>query len=336
MARLKDVALRAEVSLSVASRVLNNDSGARINPETRERVLSAAAELNYVPDHRARALRLSRAGAIALVVPEVNNAIFANLHAGVQEACRERDTAVFLAQLASPDEGTESLGRIIGNGRVDGVIVQRGERYSDDHLRAAIALDVPVVLFNSSLDGHAGSVALDDSASVRIALEHLRDLGHREVGFIAGAAQHDAAARRLEAFTAHVGTLGLITRPDWIQPAGWEAEAGAEAMTRLLAVDGRPTAVLVASLNAAVGALATAITHGVRVPQDLSLVTIHDTWIAEYTSPSMTTVAMPMHAAGRAAATMLLDHLTGTPLVDLVVNEPGPQLIRRNSTAAAR
>jgi len=336
MARLKDVALRAEVSLSVASRVLNNDSGARVNPETRARVLSAAAELNYVPDHRARALRLSRAGAIALVVPEVNNAIFASLHAGVQEACRDRDTAVFLGQLAGPDEGDVRLAQLIGNGRVDGVILQRGEGYSDEQLRAAIALDVPVVLFNSRLEGHAGSVALDDGASVRVALEHLRDLGHRSVGFIAGAARHDAAARRLDAFRQHAGDLGLATRPEWIQAAGWEAPAGAVAMGRLLEVADRPTAILVASLNAAVGALSTALSHGVHVPSDLSLVTIHDTWIAHYTSPSITTVAMPMHAAGRAAGTMLLDHLAGETLVDRVIDEPLPQLIRRESTAAPR
>jgi len=333
MARLKDVALRADVSLSVASRVLNNDSSARINPVTRQRVLDAAAALNYVADHRARALRLSRAGAIALVVPEVNNAIFASLHAGVQEACHERATAVFLAQLDTPDESRETLTRLIGNGRVDGVILQRSEQYSDETLRRAIALDVPVVLFNSTLEGHAGSVALNDRGSVRVALEHLRGLGHRTVGFISGAAHHDAAMRRQLAFTELIGELGLESRPEWVQAAGWEAPAGFEAMTRLLGSSERPTAVLVASMNAAVGALSSAIHHGVRVPGQLSLVTIHDTWIAHYTNPSITTVAMPMHAAGSAAANMLLDHLTGGELVDLVVDEPQPQLIGRDSSA---
>jgi LacI family transcriptional regulator len=107
-------------------------------------------------------------------------------------------------------------------------------------------------------------------------------------------------------------------------------------MTRLLAASERPTAVLVASMNAAVGALSSAVGHGVRVPEELSLVTIHDTWIAHYTNPSITTVAMPMHAAGRAAAAMLLDHLTGEPLLDRVINEPLPELIARASTAALR
>jgi LacI family transcriptional regulator len=336
MARLKDVALLAEVSLSVASRVLNNDVGARINPATRQRVVDAAQQLNYVPDHRARALRLSRAGAIALVVPEVNNAIFASLHAGVQEACHERSTAVFLSQLGAPAEGHSALGGIIGNGRVDGVILQRSEQYSDEALRAAIQLDVPVVLFNSRLEGHTGSVALDDRASVAVALDHVAALGHRSVGFLSGAAQHDAAIRREKAFRELTVERGLETRDSWIQEAGWEAPAGAAAMAHLLDQPEKPTAVLVASLNAGIGALHSALAHGVSVPRDMSLMAIHDTWLATYSTPTLTTVAMPMHAAGRAAATMLLDHVSGAELSDIIIASPAPELMARESTAAPR
>ena len=284
----------------------------------------------------ARALRLSRAGAIALIVPEVNNAIFASLHAGVQEACQERSTAVFLAQLAAPSDAPTALGGLIGNGRVDGVILQRSEQYSDTALRSAIELDVPVVLFNSTLDGHDGSVALDDRASVRVALEHLRSLGHTAVGFLSGAARHDAAIRRGAAFREFVASLGLATRDEWIQQAGWEAPAGAEAMLRMLDQPERPTAVLVASMNAGIGALSSVLARGVRVPEDLSIMSIHDTWIAQFVTPAMTTVAMPMHAAGRAAATLLLDHVGGEPLRDIVLTEPAPQLMVRASTAAPR
>jgi LacI family transcriptional regulator len=88
--------------VSVASRALTDDSQARISADTRARIAAAAAELGYQPDHRARALRLSRSGAIALIVPEVNNAIFGGLHAGIQEACQERKTAVLLGQLNAP------------------------------------------------------------------------------------------------------------------------------------------------------------------------------------------------------------------------------------------
>lgn len=333
VARLKDVAQLAQVSVSVASRVLNNDEGARINADTRQRVLEAAEQLAYVPDHRARALRLARAGAIALIVPEVNNAIFGNLHAGVQEACHDSSTAVFVAQLDPPEDDSRSLARIIGNGRVDGAILQRSEHYSDEALRKAIQLDVPIVLFNTTLEGHDGSVAMDDVESVRVALEHLRSLGHRDIGFIAGAERHDAAARRLRAFRDEMTASGAGVREDWIVPAGWEAPAGAAAMAELLTRPERPTAVLVASVNASIGALSAALAAGVRVPQDLSIIAIHDTWQANFVTPSLTVVAMPMHAAGHAAATMLLEHLKGVPLRDEIITNPPVRLVPRNSTA---
>lgn len=334
MVRLKDVADRAGVSVSVASRALTDDARARISADTRARIAAAAAELGYQPDHRARALRLSRSGAIALVVPEVNNAIFGGLHSGVQEACQLRQTAVLLGQLDASDRSADALSRLIGNGRIDGVVLQRAESYDDASLRAALDISVPTVLFNSQLPEHTGSVVLDDPAAVRIAVEHLRELGHRHIGFIAGAAQHDAAARRLDAFTAL--TAGDTPHPEWIQPGGWEAPAGHDAMTRILSLDRRPTAVVVASLNAAVGALHAADALGVRVPDDLSVVSIHDAWIASYTVPELTSVRMPMVEAGHRAATMLLDHLEGAELADIVVEDPAPVLLARGSSTAPR
>lgn len=334
MVRLKDVAERAGVSVSVASRALTDDSQARISADTRARIVAAATELGYQPDHRARALRLSRSGAIALIVPEVNNAIFGGLHSGIQEACQLRKTAVLLGQLNASDLGRDALSKLIGNGRVDGVVLQRAENYDDDALAAAIDIPVPVVLFNSQLTGHAGSLVLDDPASVRTAVEHLRELGHTDIGFIAGAAHHDAAARRLDAFREY--TDDASAHPEWIQEGGWEAPAGETAMERILRLDQRPTAVVVASLNAAVGALHAAAQAGVSVPGDLSIVAIHDAWIASYTVPALTTVRMPMVEAGTRAADMLLDHLDGAPLEDRVLESPTPELIIRDSSAAPR
>ncbi|TXK18629.1 LacI family DNA-binding transcriptional regulator [Homoserinibacter sp. GY 40078] len=332
MVRLKDVAARAGVSVSVASRALTDDAHARISADTRARIVAAATELGYQPDHRARALRLSRSGAIALVVPEVNNAIFGGLHSGIQEACQQRHTAVLLGQLNASDRSAQALSRLIGNGRVDGVILQRAEDYDDASLQAALDIPVPTVLFNSRLSGRPGSVVLDDPAAVRIAVEHLRELGHTGIGFIAGAAHHDAAARRLEAFTELMA--GEPSHPEWTQSGGWEAPAGHLAMSRILGLDERPTAIVVASLNAAVGALHACAAAGVRVPDDLSIVSIHDAWIASYTAPELTTVRMPMVEAGERAATMLLDHLDGAELEDVVLHEPKPELLARGSSAA--
>ncbi len=334
MARLKDVAALAGVSPSVASRVLNNDTQARINENTRKRVIDAADQLRYVPDHRARALRLSRADAIALIVPEVNNAIFSSLHQGVQAVAHDRNSAVFLAQFDAETADANALAQLIGNGRVDGVIVQRNEHFTDDDLIAAIQLDVPVVLVNTRLEGYAGSVALNDREAVELAVNHLRELGHERIGFVAGAPRHDAATRRLEGFRDSMAAAGLTAREEWIAPAGWEAPAGAEAAKTLIALSPRPTALVAASLNTAIGAMRAAHDAGIAVPSELSVVAVQDAWMSEYTVPRLTTVAMPMREAGARAAAMLLDHLAGEPLADELVTEPHPQLIVRESTTS--
>lgn len=337
MTRLRDVADRAGVSLSVASRALTNDAAARISDETRARVQRAAEELHYVPDHRARALRLSRSGAIALVVPEVNNAVFAAVYQGVQRECATREVAVLLGQIDPQDTGSvTALSSLIGHGRVDGVILQRSEQFTDEDVVNAVDVDVPVVLFNSTVPDRPGSVALDDAASVEVALAHLRDLGHREVGFIAGPVNHDAATRRREAFERCTEQWGMHRAPGWDVPQGWDADSGHRGLLKLIRSGHLPTAVLAANVNAGIGALAAAAQNGVAVPEQMSLIAIQDTWMASYVNPRLTTIRMPMELAGARAAALLLDHLEGAELDDLVIAEPAPEMALRQSTAPPR
>jgi LacI family transcriptional regulator len=107
-------------------------------------------------------------------------------------------------------------------------------------------------------------------------------------------------------------------------------------MRRLLECEQQPTAVLVASVNASIGALSAALAASIDVPRQLSIVTIHDTWQAAFVTPPITTVALPMHAAGSLAASMLLEHLSGAPLRDDVISHPAARLVTRDSTAPPR
>ncbi|WP_316778138.1 LacI family DNA-binding transcriptional regulator [Streptomyces sasae] len=332
MAGLKDVADAAGVSMSVASRVLTADAKARIHPETRQRVLAVAAEIGYVPSHRARALRMSRAGALALIVPDVSNAVFAPLLAGVDQVAKARSVSVLLGQLNGPRAGRQELAALVGRGRVDGAVLQRREDFTDRMLASLLDIDVPVVLFNSRLEGHTGSVLLDDGEAARIATQHLLDLGHERLGFIGGTTRHDAAVRRLRAFRATMRAAGHPVGESAVVAAGWEAEAGATAAKRLLDTSSPPTGFVVASVNAALGAVSHAGRAGIRVPEELSVVAVQDTWMAEVYCPPLTVVRMPLQEAGAAATAMLLDHIDGSALTDQVLSAPVPELVVRGST----
>lgn len=329
MVSLQDVATEAGVSRSLASRALNGVAHARVSETTRAHILEVAERLAYVPDQRARALRSSRSGALALVVPDVNNAVFAELLAGVASVVREHHAAVLLSQIG---EG-EDLNAIVGRGRVDGVLLQRPETMDDEHLYAVLQAEIPVVTFNSFLPGRVGSVILADVEGASAATQHVIDLGHRSIGFLGGRDLHDASRRRRDGFLECMSRNRLSVHPSHVLEAGWEAEDGQQAMTMMLQHPDRPTAVVVASVNAGLGALAAAADLGLSVPSDLSVVAVQDTWFAAVARPSLTVVQMPMREAGQAAAEMLYRALAGNALANIVVTSRPPKLVKRASTA---
>src|SRR5690625_53008 len=188
MVSLSDVAKAAGVSKSVASRALSDDKSARIKPETAQRVKEIAQKLNYIPNHQARALRSSRTKTIALIVPTVNNAIFGELFAGVQNRAQELDLQVLLGEIHTNAPAVQNVEDLIRRGIVDGAIVQKPEDMRDDLLEEFLAKKHPVVIFNSKIPTYLGSVLLPDNGAICLAVRHLTELGHPRIGFIGGTA----------------------------------------------------------------------------------------------------------------------------------------------------
>jgi len=333
MATLSDVAARAGVSISAVSRVLSNAPSARVSGETRQRIQDAAAELGYRPNFAARALKFSRTNVVALVVPDLTNAIFTELMRGVETRAHELGYMVLLARAESIEPGSEAIARLIGEGRVDGVLVQVGDAMDEADVRSLLDGGVPAVLVNSRRSTHQGSVILDDASGARIAVKHLVALGHRRIALINGLDTTDTAQRRGAGFRSAMAAAGLEVPVDYVTGLGYEPRQGREAMRVLAALSEPPTAVVVANANAALGALLEARILGLHVPHDLSMVAIHDAWTAENTWPPLTTVRMPLYELGRQSMTAMVERITGGAISDRVVDDPAPVLVERESTA---
>ncbi|MGV8895224.1 MAG: LacI family DNA-binding transcriptional regulator [Rhodoglobus sp.] len=333
MATLSDVAARAGVSISAVSRVLSDAPSARVSAETRDRIHEAARELDYRPNFAARALKFSRTNVIALVVPDLTNAIFTELMHGVEEEAARRGYMVLLARAEGMPEGEESVPRLIGEGRVDGALVQIGDNMRPEDLRTLLNGKLPVVFINSVPAGHVGSVALDDERGMRLATEHLIELGHRRIGFISGTPATDTAVRRGLGFAAAMRDADLPVPEGFVTTLGYEPRQGREALSALMRHPEPPTAVVVANVNAALGALLEARTLGLRVPEDLSIVAMHDAWTAENAWPPLTTVRMPLYELGSHAMSAIFERITKGTVVDEVVSDPAPELVIRESTA---
>ena len=333
MATLSDVAARAGVSVSAVSRVLSDAPSARVSAETRARIHAVARELDYRPNFAARALKFARTNVIALVVPDLTNAIFTELMHGVEEEAARRGYMVLLARAEGMPEGEESIPRLIGEGRVDGALVQVGDNMRPEDLRTLIDGKLPVVFINTLPLGHVGSVALEDERGIRMATEHLIDLGHSRIGFISGTTVTDTAIRRGKGFATAMHAAGLPVPEGFVTALGYEPRQGREALRLLMKHTEPPTAVVVANVNAALGALLEARTLGLRVPEDLSIVAMHDAWTAENAWPPLTTVRMPLHELGTHAMSAIFERITQGTVIDEVVSEPAPVLVIRESTA---
>ncbi|MFV9426565.1 LacI family DNA-binding transcriptional regulator [Microbacterium sp. S1037] len=356
MVRLSDVAARAGVSVSAVSRVLSDAPNTRVSESTRRRIQEAAAELGYRPNFAARALKSARTHVVGLVVPDVTNAVFTELLHGVEDEAYRLGYVVLLARADGLPEGVDIIGRLIGEGRVDGLIVQTGDAMPDSDINRLIAGRMPVVFVNSIHPEGAGSVVLDDERGAAVAVDHLVGLGHRRIALISGLASSDTARRREGGFRAAMERAGLEVGERDVTRLGYEPARGAEALTLLWAGEERageerageerageerareerPTAVVVANVNAAYGALAAARRLGLSVPEDLSVVAIHDAWTAEHTWPPLTTVRMPLREVGATALRAVVENLASGARADVVVTDPAPNLVERASTAEPR
>ena len=336
MATLRDVARASGVSVSVVSRVLNDAADLRVRPETRARVQQALRELDYAPNHAARGLRLGQSSALGLVVPSLANSFFPELLRGVEAAADESGQAVLLARAERIGEGGDYLRRLVREGRVDGFMLQVTDEAATDHVVEDITANVPVVLINAR-GPQAGSVALDDAQAAVVATDHLLGLGHRRVGFIGGLPSSFTARRRERGYVQALHAVGLRRRRVWQTMCGYRAEDGRAAVHQVWSRPGaKPTGLVVANVNAALGVLAGLRDLALRVPEEVSVVAIHESGVAALMAPTLTTVQLPLYELGVQAVREVIDRLAGAPDRHVVVADPAPLLLARESTAPPR
>lgn len=336
MATLTDVARRAGVVPSIVSRLLNDDPTLKVRPDTRERIMRAVKELAYSPNHAARTLRTNRTGVLALIIPDITNPIYSGIVHGAEAGAREADYLVLLGDADEFAEREALYRGLIGEARVDGVLLQRSTAMGDATLRGLAMSSLPTVLVNSRLLPPASSVIFDDQRAATLAVEHLAGLGHTKIGFLGGPRTSDVGRRRADGYVSAMVNCGLPVPPSWTVSAEYDDVAARTAVTGLLRRARRPSALVAANITAAIGVLAAAKDVGLSVPSDLSVVAIHDSWFASHTAPPLTTVRMPTFELGRTAIKLLLRRIAGEPPAQLVVSEPIPELIIRSSTAGVR
>jgi LacI family transcriptional regulator len=332
-ARLADVAQAAGVGTSIASRVLNGDPTVSIRPETRARILDAARSLNYRPDAMARGLRLSKTMSLGIIINLAYYYENAEILMAVERAAASAGYVMLIADTADFASRGEAYRRLLFERRVDGLLIA-SVFVSDDFIRELKDEGLPFVVLHRRVAGVASSASVDDALGMKVAVEHLVELGHRRIAYLAGPAHIDPASRRLAGFKAGIRDAGLPVSPSLVRPCPVDDESVLQATQQLMTEAPRPTALVVWSPTAAVPALAAVRRLGLRVPDELSVIAYNDSPIASYLEPPLTTIHMPLGEMARQGVESLLEIVDGKRPRSIVVRT-APVLVRRESTAPA-
>ena len=294
-ATLRDVARKAGVHPATASRALNDDTRALVNEETAERVSLAAEELDYRPNPIARGLKTNRSYTIGVLIPDLTNPLFPPILRGIEDRLEEAGYTALIANTDNDPERELLDTQAMRARQVDGIITATARR---DHggLDEMLAAGLDLVLVNRWLPGVPISAATgDDRKGQRMAIEHLAELGHRRIAYLAGPLDYSTGLDRHDAFLETVRELDLESDPALVHvsEAFTEAEGAIAAGNDLLAL----------------GCLDALAERAIDCPGRISVVGFNDMPFAGRFQPPLTTIRIPHYEIGTAAAELMLEQL---------------------------
>ena len=300
---MREIAKLAGVSSATVSRVINGSS--LVTDETRQRIERIIQDLNFVPNNRAIHLKNGKSQIYGIVIPDLTNPFFTELVKIFEALLVENDQELLVA---NTDFHATSLQRSVRRmllRRVDGVALVTSELEAAE-LESLVHNRIPVVTADHYRIGRGHSdIAVDFAGGKAQLIAHLKELGHRNVGFIGGTDGLVTSRVRRESFLDAVVRQGLSSREGWIVEGNFKIDGGSRAMKKILGEAEIPTAIVAANDLTAIGALRTAHEMGIRVPQDMSIAGCDDIEMSDIVFPPLTTLRI----SRREYASMLIEAL---------------------------
>jgi LacI family transcriptional regulator len=330
------VAARAGVSISTVSRCLSGKR--KLTPEVERRILDAARALHYSPNRIARSLRTQRTMALGMILPDNSNPYFSDVVKGAEDAARAAGFVILLFNSGESREREREHLTTMESFRCDGALVIPAPEGEDEQRRREelVKLQFPAVFLGRD-PGFAADVVIADSLGAsREAVTHLVRLGHRRIGIVTVSEEVSSARERVAGYRAALADAQLPVREEYVVRVPLTVGDGVAAASRLLALPEPPTALFTTSNTLGIGAVGAIEAHGLRCPDDVSVVSYDSYAWQEVFHPRLTTVKQPAYQIGQRAAELLIARVTGK-------NAEPPQrtvlhatLVVRESTGPAR
>ncbi|MFZ0743194.1 MAG: LacI family DNA-binding transcriptional regulator [Terracidiphilus sp.] len=296
---IRAVAALAKVSIATVSRTINGSPV--VSDRLTRRVWQAIEQLNYFPNTHARSLVSGRSRILGIIVENITNPFFPELIQSFEEIAVAHGYEILVSSSNSePAVLTTCVRRMIER-KVEGVaMLTFGEE--EPVLDQLAFHDIPIVLAEFRLkDPKTSTILLDYTTGICAAVNHLADLGHSRIAFLAGPHKIHSAITRENDFRTAMETAGLPIQKKWVIECDHTLKGGVTGFGRLQALVSRPTAILCSNDMTAIGVLRAAYMSGLRVPQDLSVIGLDDIDFAEFTLPPLTTIRLSRSDLAHAA-----------------------------------
>ncbi|CAH1207057.1 Catabolite control protein A [Paenibacillus plantiphilus] len=299
-----DVAREAGVSMATVSRVVNNNPN--VKPQTRKKVFEAIERLGYRPNAVARGLASKKTTTVGVVIPDISNAIFAEVARGIEDIANMYHYNIILCNADKKKDKEIRVINTLLEKQVDGLLFMGGA-VTDEHLQAFRTSNVPIVLCaTTDENGTIPSVDIDHEAAAFDAVQTLIKQGHTSIAMIGGTLQDPANGySRFQGYKRALETSGLTYDENLVRIGNYRYESGAEAMKHFLDLPVRPTAVFSATDEMAIGAIHCIQDNGLRVPDDFSVISVDNSRMASMVRPQLSAVAQPMYDIGAVSMRLL-------------------------------
>jgi DNA-binding LacI/PurR family transcriptional regulator len=326
MSTIRDVAERAGVSTTTVSHVLNGTR--KVEPATAAKVESAIDELGYRPNALARSMRRGRTHTVGVVIPDIANPFFGDLARSLEDHMFEAGYSAIICNSDGDSKKEARYLEVLLSKQVDGLLLVAASQPSEV-LLDLVERGTPTIVVDRELgDLSVSQVMVANRQGGYLAGQHLLELGHRDIGVIAGPGRLGTSARRLEGFIAALADAGVDLPPTRVMRGDFRATSGRAAVDAWLAQPAVPTAIFAENDLMAIGALSAAHRSGIDVPGDLSVVGFDGIAFGADVTPPLTTVTQSIEDMAAAAIELLFERLRDA--------DASPRLVELPVTLAVR
>jgi LacI family transcriptional regulator len=328
MTTIYEVSKLAGVSLATVSRVMNNSGN--VTPKTRQKVLSAIAELGYRPNSMAQSLASKRSNSVGILIPELHGPFFGVMLSSLERELRSAGKRVIITAGHSDENKEQDCIEFLVDSSCDALILHVYS-VSDEYLVKLNEGPVPIILLNRYVPELADQcISLDNEHGGYVATKSLLELGHTELAYISGPHWKVDSFKRQTGHRRALQEFGIEVNENLIREGDFEEASGRKAMEELLQTGIPFTGVVCANDEMAAGAYDTAFEHGLRIPEDLSVIGYDNVAFSRYLQPKLSSIGCRIDEMGRMAARCVLKKVYGD--TDLQIqNSFQPRLVLRAS-----